>query len=276
MDPSSARVMTANELRSGLEWSRSAVNLRWTSGGFANAPIVFPLAIPFVVRTSSRTARLFSHAHAQAVNHGIPQSLLDNVVAKGREMFSLPKAEKLKFKVRRCRILSRSLGKASVTRRINGVLVTISQAPKVASFSLRGPLRPSHVGTNTACGRRYYQLAHIGAYPSIACLCGWLPARPLFVLSARCFPQRTATNARGWYDDELTKRTRDWKEGFDFGHVPDADLPPDHPTNIVQDGYNQWPGESTPLFKVGDRWVHMWMPGASYSEITAAVAIQST
>ncbi|CAM9441614.1 unnamed protein product, partial [Hapterophycus canaliculatus] len=61
--------------------------------------------------------------------------------------------------------------------------------------------------------------------------------------------QRAATNARGWYDDELTKRTRDWKEGFDFGHVPDADLPPDHPKNVVQDGYNQWPDESVPAFK---------------------------
>jgi len=50
--------------------------------------------------------------------------------------------------------------------------------------------------------------------------------------------QRTETNSWGWYDRELTKRQRDWKEIFDVGpeivdgplagHVPqwpDADLP---------------------------------------------------
>ncbi|CAM9540730.1 unnamed protein product [Scytosiphon promiscuus] len=107
-----------------------------------------------LLRPSSRNPRFL----LQAVNHGIPEALLDGVVAKGRELFSLPKAEKSKF-------------------------------------------------------------------------------------------ERTATNARGWYDDELTKRTRDWKEGFDFGHVPDADLPPDDPNNVVQDGYNQWPGDIVPSFK---------------------------
>lgn len=76
-------------------------------------------------------------------------------------------------------------------------------------------------------------------------------------LGCFCFPwlpgfgfQRTATNARGWYDDELTKQTRDWKEGFDVGHVPHPGLPPDHPSNIVVEGFNQWPGEVVPLFKV--------------------------
>lgn len=62
--------------------------------------------------------------------------------------------------------------------------------------------------------------------------------------------QRTETNARGWYDDELTKQTRDWKEGFDVGHVPEPDKPPEHPSNVVVEGYNQWPGESVPSFKV--------------------------
>lgn len=66
------------------------------------------------------------------------------------------------------------------------------------------------------------------------------------------FSQRTETNARGWYDDELTKQTKDWKEGFDVGHVPRPDMPPDHPLNVVVEGYNQWPDESLPLFKVRD------------------------
>lgn len=66
--------------------------------------------------------------------------------------------------------------------------------------------------------------------------------------------QRTASNARGWYDDELTKQTRDWKEGFDVGHVPEPKLPPDHPSNVVVEGYNQWPSPGTvPGFKV--RWM---------------------
>ena len=32
--------------------------------------------------------------------------------------------------------------------------------------------------------------------------------------------RRTADNSRGWYDDELTKQRRDWKEGLDFGTTP--------------------------------------------------------
>lgn len=35
----------------------------------------------------------------QAVNHGVPEELLEDLVSKGREMFSLPKAQKTKFKV---------------------------------------------------------------------------------------------------------------------------------------------------------------------------------
>lgn len=70
--------------------------------------------------------------------------------------------------------------------------------------------------------------------------------------------QRTATNARGWYDDELTKQTRDWKEGFDVGHVPHPGLPPDHPSNIVVEGFNQWPGEVVPLFKVRESSDMLW------------------
>lgn len=36
----------------------------------------------------------------QAVNHGVPEALLEDLVSKGREMFSLPKSQKTKFKVR--------------------------------------------------------------------------------------------------------------------------------------------------------------------------------
>ncbi|CAN0449351.1 unnamed protein product, partial [Ascophyllum nodosum] len=60
--------------------------------------------------------------------------------------------------------------------------------------------------------------------------------------------KRTESNARGWYDDELTKQTKDWKEGFDVGHSLFPDLPPDHPSNVVAEGYNQWP-QDMPDFK---------------------------
>lgn len=61
------------------------------------------------------------------------------------------------------------------------------------------------------------------------------------------------SNSRGFFEDEKTKQvcsshahqrppltpflchaqTLDWKQGFDFGHTPRADLPPDHPSNQV-------------------------------------------
>jgi len=52
---------------------------------------------------------------------------------------------------------------------------------------------------------------------------------------------RTPTNARGYFSlmSELTKRKRDWKEGFDFGSVR-ADVP-DETRGL--DGFNQWPSK---------------------------------
>ena len=65
--------------------------------------------------------------------------------------------------------------------------------------------------------------------------------------------KRTATNSRGFADDELTKQRRDWKELFDCGHVPCPDLPADHEDNRVLDGYNQWPDEALPTFEPAAR-----------------------
>ncbi|GBG60928.1 hypothetical protein CBR_g16050 [Chara braunii] len=59
---------------------------------------------------------------------------------------------------------------------------------------------------------------------------------------------RSITNAWGYANDELTKRTRDWKECFDFGPTYYPDLPDDHESNLSQDGFNQWP-EGRPKFK---------------------------
>jgi isopenicillin N synthase-like dioxygenase len=51
--------------------------------------------------------------------------------------------------------------------------------------------------------------------------------------------QRTRSNARGYYDEELTKNRLDWKEVFDYGAARDAsDGDARH-----SDGANQWPDE---------------------------------
>ena len=49
--------------------------------------------------------------------------------------------------------------------------------------------------------------------------------------------RRTEENSKGWYDDELTKQRRDWKEGFDVG-AQDGDL-----DKAGFDGLNQWPND---------------------------------
>jgi isopenicillin N synthase-like dioxygenase len=64
--------------------------------------------------------------------------------------------------------------------------------------------------------------------------------------------KRNATNARGYFDDELTKRRRDWKECLDVG-VPgsrDWNLSDGDEANSCLDGYNQFPSEDEcPIFR---------------------------
>jgi isopenicillin N synthase-like dioxygenase len=48
--------------------------------------------------------------------------------------------------------------------------------------------------------------------------------------------RRTRDNARGYYDEELTKNRPDWKEVFDYGAETKPGAPPEH-----SDGVNQWP-----------------------------------
>jgi isopenicillin N synthase-like dioxygenase len=56
--------------------------------------------------------------------------------------------------------------------------------------------------------------------------------------------KRHAGNSRGYFDDELTKQRRDWKECLDMG-VPGSRqwnlLPDDAPENECLDGFNQLP-----------------------------------
>jgi len=64
--------------------------------------------------------------------------------------------------------------------------------------------------------------------------------------------KRNAKNARGYFDDELTKRKRDWKEALDVG-VPgsrDWDLTDFDENNACLDGYNQFPSaDECPNFR---------------------------
>ncbi len=55
--------------------------------------------------------------------------------------------------------------------------------------------------------------------------------------------KRDERNARGYFDDELTKQRPDWKECLDVG-VPgsrDWSIPDDEPENACLDGYNRFP-----------------------------------
>jgi len=61
--------------------------------------------------------------------------------------------------------------------------------------------------------------------------------------------RRSASNAMGWYDDELTKQRRDWKEGLDLSSrdwsLPDSDV---RAANL--DGFNRFPpAEVLPRFR---------------------------
>lgn len=64
--------------------------------------------------------------------------------------------------------------------------------------------------------------------------------------------KRNERNARGFFDDELTKRRKDWKECLDVG-VPgsrDWDLADNDPKNACLDGYNRFPpSELLPQFR---------------------------
>ena len=59
--------------------------------------------------------------------------------------------------------------------------------------------------------------------------------------------KRNAHNARGYFDDELTKRRRDWKEALDVGVPGSRDWSLDDTDvdgrNACLDGYNQFPTE---------------------------------
>jgi len=57
--------------------------------------------------------------------------------------------------------------------------------------------------------------------------------------------KRDAKNARGFFDDELTKQRRDWKEAIDIG-MPGSrnwSIPDDDDSNACLDGFNRFPSD---------------------------------
>jgi isopenicillin N synthase-like dioxygenase len=64
--------------------------------------------------------------------------------------------------------------------------------------------------------------------------------------------KRTSDNSRGWFDDELTKQIRDWKECIDIGQ----------PGHSKVDGENQWPDTKVaPTFRpaMEQYYHHCWV-----------------
>jgi isopenicillin N synthase-like dioxygenase len=55
--------------------------------------------------------------------------------------------------------------------------------------------------------------------------------------------RRSRSNARGYYDEELTKNRRDWKEVYDYG----AERSADGAAGGHSDGVNQWPADHRDL-----------------------------
>lgn len=52
---------------------------------------------------------------------------------------------------------------------------------------------------------------------------------------------RSEENSRGYYNNELTKNIRDMKEVFDIGFKVNSNMADNDPSNLTQDGWNQWP-----------------------------------
>ena len=106
---------------------------------------------------------------------------------------------------------------------------------------------PRHDETITAIGTacREYGFFHITGHGISSDMIEhvWQETKRFFSLpaDAKHAVSRSKENARGWYNRELTKNTRDMKEVFDFGPTPHPELADDDPANGTQDGFNRWP-----------------------------------
>ena len=94
-----------------------------------------------------------------------------------------------------------------------------------------------------ACRRwGFFQILEHGVPEALVDRCH-IEMRRFFALprEAKQAVRRSADNAWGYYDRELTKNVRDWKEVFDFWRAPYPDLPDHHPDNRGVEGENRWP-----------------------------------
>lgn len=75
--------------------------------------------------------------------------------------------------------------------------------------------------------------------------------------------RRNAENARGYFDDELTKNKTDWKEGLDFAGRQEDGPPNDEVYRRIGEDQNQWlddetlPGFQTNMMQYFDRMEHI-------------------
>src|ERR671918_2521237 len=94
-----------------------------------------------------------------------------------------------------------------------------------------GSRSPRHDDTITAIAAacREYGFFHIIGHGIPADLIErvWRETKRFFALplDGKQAVSRSKENARGWYNRELTKNTRDMKEVFDFGHTPPPGTP---------------------------------------------------
>lgn len=88
--------------------------------------------------------------------------------------------------------------------------------------------------------------------------------------------RRKALNARGYFDDELTKQKRDWKEALDVGTPGSRDwsLEDSDPQNACLDGFNQFPShDECPHFR--ETIVQYFDECSRLSRVLAKLMIQS-
>jgi isopenicillin N synthase-like dioxygenase len=108
-----------------------------------------------------------------------------------------------------------------------------------------GGLRREETIAAIGAACREYGLFHITGHGISSDLIEdvWRETKQFFALpaDAKHAVSRSKENARGWYNRELTKNTRDMKEVFDFGPTPHPELADDDPANGTQDGFNRWP-----------------------------------
>ena len=117
-------------------------------------------------------------------------------------------------------------------------------------------LTPLREGDYAACAQAvaeacaewgFFQVVNHGVDPAL-CVARDEQMRAFFALpiEEKRAIRRSADNARGFFDDELTKQRRDWKQCLDFGNPASRDWAraDDDAANANLDGFNRFPPAS--------------------------------